>query len=93
MEFILTVLLVIILFSWILGRIFPYFLKWFIKRNLGKMAEGGRFYSNVKYEQAKNKQEDDGKVVSITETQDREKLIEKDMGEYVDFEEEKIEKK
>ena len=103
MEFLLTVIVIFIFLGWLLRKIFPLLLAWFIKR---KMKNGGAsfgsfgpfysgFYGNSgateanEQEEVRRNKEQEGKVTVVTMDQ-KEKLIEKDMGVYVDFEEEKL---
>jgi hypothetical protein len=74
MGTLLTIFLFIILFFWIVGRVLPLLLGWWVKRKLGKFGnqQENSGFSNVK--QRKNK------------------IIDKNVGEYVDFEETKEDK-
>ena len=91
MEFLLTVIVIFIFLGWVLRKIFPLLLAWFIKRKM----KNGAFYWNPgaadakEQEEVRRNKEQEGKVTVVT-VEEREKLIEKDMGEYVDFEEEKL---
>ena len=101
MEFILTFLLFIFIFGWVVSKLFPLILAWYVKR---KMKNGGtsfgnfggvytNFYGNAANEQMQNEEvrrskEQEGKV-TVSKVEEREKVIEKDMGEYIEFEEEK----
>ena len=71
MEFLLTIIVIFIFLGWLLTRIFPLLLAWYVKRRMRKCRQ------------------QEGKVTVVT-VQEQEKVIEKDMGEYVDFEEEKL---
>ncbi len=91
MEFILTLLVVFVVFGWIFKKLFPLLLAWYIKR---KMKNGGGSFGAFGYdafsreEQVNRSKAEEGKV-TVTARQEREKVIEDDMGEYIDFEEEK----
>ena len=103
MEFLLTVIVIFIFLGWVLRKIFPLLLAWFIKRKMknggGSFGSFGPFYSGFygnsgateanEQEEVRRNKEQEGKVTVVTVDQ-KEKLIEKDMGEYVDFEEEKL---
>ncbi len=91
MEGFITFLFFFVLFMWAMGKLFPLLLAWFIKR---KMKKGGMnwFWSNMgqqnyrdeSYAAQQKKQE--GKVI-ISDIPKQEKVIDKEVGEYVDFEE------
>ena len=88
MEFILTFLIVIFVFGWLVRRLFPLLLTWYVKR---KMQNGGAsfggFGTGADYEsEVRRSKEQEGRV-TVTQVEQREKVIERDMGEYVDFEE------
>lgn len=99
MEFILTFLLFIFIFGWVLSRLFPLILSWYLKR---KMRNGGGTFGGFNSTsfgnmytghgdseaEVRRSKEQEGKV-TVTTMEQKEKVIEKDMGEYVDFEEEK----
>lgn len=99
MEFILTFLLFIFIFGWLVSRLFPLILTWYVKR---KMKNGGAQFGGFngsafgnmyggareKEEEVKRSREQEGKV-TVTTVEQKEKVIEKNMGEYIDFEEEK----
>ena len=101
MEFIISVLVMFVVFGWLMKKIFPFLITWFIKR---KMKKGGGasfgqfgpfgFYGTQFGQQTDDQQESrrskdqEGKVTVVTMDQ-KEKVIEKNMGEYIDFEEEK----
>ena len=82
MELILSALVIFVLAGWLMKKIFPILLVWFVKRRMKK----GVFASQ--YQEDFHRKEEEGKVTVVTMDQ-KEKVIEKDMGEYVDFEEEK----
>ncbi len=102
MEGFITFLLCFVLFIWVMKRIFPLLLTWFIKRQVKKGGANGGFTSfggpggfgfwSTGFGGAQNAQQhnerkkEEGKVV-ITEVPQTEKVIDKEIGEYVDFEE------
>ncbi len=82
MEGFITFLLFFCLFIWLMGRLFPILLAWFIKRKVQKGGfNGGAFGSN-----GFEKKKEEGKVI-ISDIPKQEKVIDKEIGEYVDFEE------
>ena len=103
MEFLLTIIVIFIFIGWLLTRIFPLLFAWYLKRKMKKGGSSfgsfgpfyGGFYGNPntdrakEYEDVGRSKEQEGKVTVVT-VQEQEKVIEKDMGEYVDFEEEKL---
>ncbi len=104
MEFVLTVLVIFVVFGWILKKLFPMLLAWYIKRKMkngggsfGSFGPFGGFTGGVYGEQGgtfsgedevRRSKAEEGKV-TVTTVEEKEKVIEDDMGEYVDFEEEK----
>lgn len=85
MEFLLTVFVVLFLIGLLIRLLTPFFLKLLAKRIT-------RHFDNQAYEhgyqQNTRKQRPEGEV-TIEQKQYHEKVINKDFGEYVDFEEEK----
>lgn len=100
MEFLVTVLVIFVVFGWLMKKIFPFLLAWYIKRRMkkgngavfgqfGEFGEFGQFWQQGEDEMQNNHRKDEeGKVTVVTMDQ-KEKVIEKNMGEYIDFEEEK----
>lgn len=92
MEFLLTIIVIFAILNLLLRKIFPLLLAWYVKR---KMKRYGGFYGNPGAAQTEMREEagrskaQEGKV-TVTTLEEHEKVIEKDMGEYVDFEEEKL---
>jgi hypothetical protein len=100
MEGFITFLFFLVLFGWIMGKLFPIILAWVIKRKKKKGQMNGGFTGfgwnsgtgfagfNVFQQQqepyAEKKHE--GKVI-ISDIPKQEKVIDKEVGEYVDFEE------
>ncbi len=99
MEGFITFLFFLVLFGWIIGKLFPIILAWIIKRKIkqGNMNGGftgfgwnsgqgftgfGGFGQNQQQEEKKQ----EGKVI-ISDIPKQEKVIDKEVGEYVDFEE------
>lgn len=102
MEFILTFLLILFLVGWILKILVPLLLTWYIKRKMSKGGGtgfgsfgpfAGGFYTGAaqaenREDDSKRNKEQEGKVTVVT-MEEKEKVIEDNMGEYIDFEEEK----
>lgn len=81
MEGFITFLLFFFLFMWLLRRLFPLLLTWWIKRKVSN----GSFGREPDYNQEQQKKQE-GKV-TITQVPKQEKVIDKEVGEYIDFEE------
>ncbi len=103
MEFILSFLLVVFLVGWLLKKLLPPLLVWYITRkaekNGGSFGNFGAFTGNPfgqnpyaakekAEEEVRRSKEQEGKV-TVANVEQKEKVIEKGMGEYIDFEEEK----
>lgn len=99
MEGFITFLLFFALFLWVMKRVFPLLLAWVIKRKLqkggtndGGFAGPGGFgfwstgFGGGQPQQAREEKKEEGKVV-ITDIPKKDKVIDKEIGEYVDFEE------
>ena len=102
MEGFITFLLCFALFIWVMKRIFPLLLTWLIKRQVKKGGVNGGFtgfggpggfgFWSTGFGGAQNTHQhnehkkEEGKVV-ITEIPKQEKVIDKEIGGYVDFEE------
>lgn len=98
MEFLITFLLVFIGVIWILGKVLPRLLTWYLKGKIEKMGSAGGFgqpqggdpaaAARMKEEQIRQSKAQEGRV-TIVQQEQSEKVIERNMGEYVDYEEEK----
>ena len=96
MEGFITFLLCFVLFVWVMKRIFPLLLAWIIKRQIKKGGPGGFGFWSTGFGGPQNggewsrqhteQKKEEGKVV-ITDIPKQEKVIDKEIGEYVDFEE------
>ena len=99
MEGFITFLLFFFLFMWLMKWLFPILLAWFIKRRIQKGGfNGGAFGSNgfggfwstgfggPQQQEPQQKKKEEGKVI-ISDMPKKEKVIDKEIGEYVDFEE------
>lgn len=87
MEGFITFLLFFFLFMWLLKWLFPLLLAWWLKRKMNNGSFGsGMFGGNAGYTQQQQQKKEEGKV-TITQVPKQEKVIDKEIGEYVDFEE------
>lgn len=92
MEGFITFLFFLVLFMWAMGKLFPLLLAWFIKRKM-KKGEMNGFWSYMGQQQnpsdesyGAQQKKQEGKVI-ISDIPRQEKVIDKEVGEYVDFEE------
>ena len=85
MEAILTALLFFFLFIWLSGRLMPRLLAWYLKRKMGIDHKGGA-------ERSRGWRKDNEGEIEIKYSEPREKVIDKNIGEYIDFEEKRTEK-
>lgn len=84
MEFILTVLIIIVLLGLLFRLLAPFLLKLFIKRmqkRFGEQPNGNNHSQN------RRKQRPEGEI-TIEKKNSQEKVIDKNFGDYIDFEEE-----
>lgn len=82
MEFILTFLIIFLGIGWVLKRLFPILLTWYVKR---KIKDGPWIKEEP---QMRQKRAQEG-TVTVEKGVEKEKVIDKNIGEYIDFEEEK----
>jgi hypothetical protein len=87
MEAFLTFILFLFLFFWLVTRFGPILLAWWLKRKFGGYAGDKRGY----YEDENKYKEGDTIIDNISKPQN--KVVDKNMGEYVDFEETKEDNK
>jgi len=87
MEAFLTFILFLFLFFWLVTRFGPILLAWWLKRKFGSFNGNGRGFpaDENKYK------EGDTIIDNISKPQN--KVVDKNMGEYVDFEETEEDKK
>lgn len=83
MEGFLTFVLVFILIIWLIGRFFPLLLAWWIKRKFGKISREQQRYSRQQEPQYK-----EGDVIVEIEREEK-KIVDNNVGEYIDYEETK----
>jgi len=84
MEAFLTILLVFVIFIWLLSRFGPMLFTWWIKRRVEKLS--GRVNDNYKREDYK-----EGDTI-VSMDQGKEKVVDPNVGEYVEFTESQEEK-
>lgn len=82
MEGFFTFVLGLILLFWILGRVAPFLLAWWVRKKFRSMEQQQRSYTNA------NRDFKEGDVIVEKEKGDR-KVVDSSVGEYVDFEETK----
>ena len=87
MEAFFTFIIIIILFFWVVARFGPLLLGWWIKRKFGKIAGEEKSYTS----NGENYKE--GETIINSNTSNQNKVVDKNIGEYVDFEETKEDKK
>lgn len=80
MELFLTIIFFILLFFWVLSKLLPYLLTRWVKNKFGAFSGGASF----------NNSQESGKEgdVFIDHLEKQEKVVDKNIGEYIDFEEE-----
>ena len=88
MEAFITFLFFLVLFGWVMGKLFPIILAWFIKRKLKKGQMNGGFtgFGWQPQQEPYQEKKQEGKVI-ISDIPKQDKVIDKEIGEYVDFEE------
>lgn len=87
MEAFFTIILLVALFFWLLGKFLPRILAWYVRRRIGVAPQEERWRRHG-WRKADNENINEGEV-EIKYSEPREKIITGNMGEYVDFEEEK----
>ncbi len=93
MEFLLTIIVIFVIFSWIFGKLFPRILAWYLTKKVKDMqggAFGGRGFGNTGFDpyaeqEVKRSKEQEGNI-SVTRVTRQEKIIDSSMGEYIDYE-------
>ncbi|MDR3227243.1 MAG: DUF4834 family protein [Prevotellaceae bacterium] len=82
MKIFFTILFFIFLISYILRLLLPYLMRRFVQRMEKQFTE--QFNNTTKQKQTKREGQ-----VSINQTDKKEKKVDKNVGDYIDFEEEK----
>lgn len=96
MEGFITFVVVFICVMWVLGKLFPRILVWYLKRKMKKGGMGGfgsfggfangfgnGFANNANQEPEQN----EGDVIISSSAEPQKKVFDKNDGEYIDFEE------
>ena len=98
MEFLLTIIVIFVIFSWVFGKLFPRILAWYLTKKVKDM-QGGTFgsrgfnasgfnasgFESYADQEIKKSKEQEGQV-SVTRITRQEKIIDSSMGEYVEYE-------
>ncbi|OJV21464.1 MAG: hypothetical protein BGO30_01825 [Bacteroidetes bacterium 41-46] len=87
MEGFITFIFISALAIFILSRVLPYLLAWWVRRRLSKMS-GGRNPYGEDFGTRSNKVREEGETI-VSDDVKRDKIVDSDVGEYVDFEESK----
>ena len=82
MEGFFTFVLVVIILFWLLGRVAPLLLAWWVRKKFRRMEQEQSRYTNA------NRDFKEGDVLVEVDKEDR-KVVDSSVGEYVDFEETK----
>lgn len=85
MEFFLTLIIIFIVVFWLLGKFLPRLLVWYIGKKFGAGTAHTQGFNRDGNEEPAGKEGD----VTVSKIEERGKVIEKEMGEYIDYEEEK----
>jgi hypothetical protein len=81
-----TFVIILFLLFWLIGRFGPILLAWWIKRNIGKFSGNrGNYPANENYKE--------GETIINNNIRKESKIVDKNIGEYVEFEETKEETK
>lgn len=83
----LTFIVILFLFFWLTARFGPLLLAWWIKRKVSKFAEESRGYS------AGDEKFKEGETIINNGSRPQSKVVDKNVGEYIDYEETKEETK
>lgn len=84
MRIFFTILFFIVLISYILRLLSPFFMRWTMRRIEKKMAEQFNNMNNTANQKRKQKE---GQI-SISQNDKRKKKVDKNVGDYIEFEEE-----
>lgn len=85
MELIFTIFIIIVLLGFLFRLLAPYLLKAFVKRMSKRFDEQQQYYQ--RQNTSSRRQRPEGEV-TIEQNKSNEKVIDKNIGEYVEFEEE-----
>jgi hypothetical protein len=81
MEGFISFIFITVIIIWLIGRIAPFLLKWWIRKKFGSFADPG----GERPQQGNRVKEEDGTIVS--DNVKRDKLVDDSVGEYIDYEE------
>ncbi|MFA5849607.1 MAG: hypothetical protein WC833_06970 [Bacteroidales bacterium] len=87
MEGFLTFIIILFLFFWLIARFGPLLLAWWIKKKVGKFTQENRMYPQGE----ENYRE--GETILKNSNSSQNKVVDRNIGEYVDYEETKEETK
>ncbi len=87
MEGFLTFIIILFLFFWLVARFGPLLLAWWIKKKVGKFAKENRMYSQG------DENYREGETIINNSNTSQNKVVDRNVGEYVDYEETKEETK
>ncbi|MDO4736344.1 MAG: DUF4834 family protein [Bacteroidia bacterium] len=90
MEGFITFVLVFVCVIWVLGKIFPRLLVWYLQRKVNKGGWGnfGRgFNGGFDAQQSGQERQKEGDVTISSTVEPQKKVFDKNDGEYIDFEE------
>ncbi len=83
MERFITIVFILVIFFWALGKVLPYLLTRWVRKRFGQF--GNTPGADAQDQQNKGKEGD----VYVEQIEKQEKFVDKNVGEYVDFEEKK----
>ncbi len=89
MEGFLTFVLVFVCVMWVLGKVFPRFLVWYLQRKVKKgqwNTFGGFGSGNTENDNVKSDYKE-GEVTISSSAEPKKKVFDKNDGEYIDFQE------
>lgn len=81
MEGFISFIFITVIIIWLIGRIAPFLLKWWIRKKFGNFTDS----SGSRAQQGNRVKEEDGTIVS--DNVKRDKLVDDSVGEYIDYEE------
>ncbi|MDD2490824.1 MAG: hypothetical protein PHV12_01345 [Bacteroidales bacterium] len=87
MEGFITFIFVVVLVIFLLTRFLPLLLAWWVKRKFSKLSGNSDVFGREANRGGKKIREEDGTIVS--DDVKRDKIVDSDIGEYVDYEESK----
>lgn len=87
MEFLLTIIVIFVAVSWVLGKLLPRILTWYLTKKVKNMQNNfyGGAAKQAKEEEIKKSKEQEG-TVRVTRVVRQDKIIDSTIGEYIDYE-------